>query len=106
MEQLTAEALVNFFSGEGLIATSINLLAFLAGIITNVYNQMKAEDVGFIHYWKMYGKRSLASLGSLCVAFITMLFMDDSAPMYAYFTVALTTDYLINSTPKKDEVVT
>ncbi len=104
MENLTAEELVAFFQGDGLIATLICLLCYLSGIITNIYNQMKREDIGIKDYWMSYGKRSVASIGTLVAAFFGMMFMDENVPMYAYFTTGLATDYLINKAPRKEEV--
>jgi hypothetical protein len=103
MENLTAEQLIAFFQGDGLIATIICFIAFISGVITNIYNQMKREDISLKKYLFGHGKRSAASMSALIAAFFGMMFMDTDVGLYAYFTTGLATDYLINKAPRKED---
>ena len=99
---LTAEQLLAGFEDGSLLTASINMAAFVAGLGVNVYGKMKAEDISFGEYWNMYGKNSVASIGTLATAFAGLHFMAD-APIYAYFSVAYMSDSLVNKAPKNEE---
>jgi hypothetical protein len=103
MESITAQSIVSLLSGEGLYMTLINLIVLLAGLFTNVYNQMKREGIGFFDYWTYNGKRSIASISALITTFIGMSML--STPLYAYFTTGLATDFLVNKAPRKEDLI-
>ena len=104
IENLTAEQLVSIFSGDGLLTTVINLTFFITGIFANVYRCMKENNIGFIDYWKKHGKRSFASGGTLLLSFLGLAIMTPDAPIYAYFSMAIMSDAIMNKSPKAEEI--
>lgn len=104
IETLTAQHLLDEFTGDSLMAICINLMVFIAGLCLNVSRRIVQEDITLNQYWQTYRTRSIASIGTLGLTFVGMALMSPTAPLYAYFSMAYMGDALANRAPKKEEV--